>query len=404
MSELEQIIETEVELPPQEPIVDEGVDEVRPDGPGSGRSNIRKELERGFAQERKREQREARTRDRAPQRAVDEYKEGTDVQTEGAEAQQGEVSQNQAGPPEAFSREAKARWAEVPPEVQQAILKREQDSTRGVEELKGRYAELDNTLAPRLDLIRSHGHTPAQAVNQLFQWFDALGADVNRVRQGQGAQAFLALAKSFGLDPQYVFPYPPEVIQYYQQLQAYQQQQQQANQGQQQQDPYAPYFENINARIQQQEQQYAQKIGALESALQAQNQAKTDEMLAMWAKDKPHYENVRHMMARLIASHAVPPLPNGAADLDKAYDMAVHALPEVRQRVWQEQQAKVQQDIQAKQNAETKARSEAASKARKAAASLTPGAPGSDIPQGKRKGSGKSVRESLEEAWRDSGR
>src|SRR6185369_9049154 len=161
VEQIEQVVE---QVPPQE-VVEEHVDEVRPDGPGSGRSKLRQQLEKGFEDERQRE--EKATRRQRTSRAAEQYKEQVS-QDQNLELEPEAEAQPELAAPEAFSREARAEWANVPPVVQQAILKREEDTARGVAELKQRYDDIDKALTPRMDLIRRHGHTPGQAVNQLF--------------------------------------------------------------------------------------------------------------------------------------------------------------------------------------------------------------------------------------------
>ena len=155
------------------------------------------QLEKGFEDDRKRQE---PPRERAPKsRQVSRAREegiapdpGTadTAPVEGTEG--GEEPEAETKAPEGWSAEAKATWAELPPEVQAAVAKREVDTAKGVEALKAKYGELDQVLQPRMDVIRRHGHTPAQAVNQLFAWFEALS--------GNPLVAFPALANSFRFD------------------------------------------------------------------------------------------------------------------------------------------------------------------------------------------------------------
>lgn len=390
VEQVEQVEQQEQQVPPVEQ------QQEQPDGPGSGRSELRKQLEKGFADSRKAEERD-RSKDgkfnkgkQPQQRAVDQYREGT----EGEETQESQPQESQTKPPEAWAKEAKAEWANVPAAVQQAILKREDDSNKGVEELKKKYADVDAALAPRMGVIKQFGHTPAQAVNQLFAWFEALSQDVERLKQGQPAMAFQALAQSFGIDPKLIYGAP-------------QQQQQQQEKPEERQEaktkqeeiptPVQNYISTLEKKLGELQNAISQKIGALETSFSAQSQAKTEEILANWAKDKPYFEDVRQLMGRLIASHAVAPLPNGSADLDKAYEMALYALPDIRAKVLAEQAAKVEAERKAKLDAEKKAQQDAANKARKAAGGLAPNAPGAPGSQ-QQKAAKKSVRESLQEA------
>jgi membrane protein involved in colicin uptake len=104
-------------------------------------------------------------------------------------------------------------------------------------------------------------------------------------------------------------------------------------------------------------------------------------------------------MGQLINSGTVPPMENGDADLDRAYDMALWAMPEIRQKVLADQQKKAEDDRKAKAEAEKRAQQEAADKARKAnAGSLAQSAPGSPLQNQNKPKKGKTVRESIMEA------
>jgi len=145
-------------------------------------------------------------------------------------------------------------------------------------------------------------------------------------------------------------------------------------------------------------QAFAQELTGLKGTFQQQSEAKTNEILANWSKDKPHFESVRGLMAQLIQSGAVP-LKDGQVDLDGAYDMALYANPEIRAQVLAAQEAERVKQLKAKQEAAKKAQELEVAKARKAGVGLGGGAPGEPgaAPGGK-KGKGKSVRESIMEA------
>ncbi len=233
-----------------------------------------------------------------------------------------------------------------------------------------------------MDLIRRHGHTPGQAVNQLFAWFEALSANPQ--------QAFPALMQSFRVDPRQIFG-------------NLQQQQQPGQQTDQPQDTgIAPqtqqYINNLEQRFNQLSNAVAQKFGSLETTFQAQSEAKTKEILDQWAQGKEHFEEVRQMMAHLIGSGAIPPLPNGGADLDKAYDMAIYAIPDIRGKIMTAQETKAKADRLVKAQAEKAAQQAAATKARRAAGGLGLSAPGSSAPPPPDSKRGKTVKETLRDA------
>src|SRR5580700_4688999 len=122
--------------------------------------------------------------------------------TQEGQQQEGQTQQQQVAAPEAWAKEAKAAWAQVPPAAQAAILKREQDVSQGVENLKRGYKELDDALKPYMGAIQEHKTTPGAAVKQLFDWMLALTNEAKALKSGQAPQGvFAALAQSYGIDP-----------------------------------------------------------------------------------------------------------------------------------------------------------------------------------------------------------
>ena len=372
------------------------LNEAPVDGPGSGRSDIRRQLEEGFKGARKAQEDADKERDKQTGRFKSRARQELEAQEqepapegepqEEAVAQEAEAVETPEGEqeskaPDGWAKDAKALWTQLPPEVQAAVTKREADMAKGVDDLKKRYSEIDQALQPRLDTIRRHGHTPAQAINQLFAWFEALSANP--------VQAFPALANSFRFDLRSIPGLTP------QQQEAAQQAQKEAPK---EADEIPPYVKTLEQQLQELKAGFSQQLGQLSTTFAQQSQARTEENLMQWAKDKPYFEEVRKTMAHLIASNIVPPLPNGNADLDKAYDMAVYALPEVRAKVQAEANAKAAEAAKAKAEAERKAQQALADKARKAAGSLQPSAPGMEGTAAPKKGKSKSVRDSIMEA------
>lgn len=379
-----------------------GGDERSEPGPGSGRSTLRQQLEKNFETDRKANETPERPDPNTgrskgtPKSRAREHMEA-EGQAEPQEAITEEVTEEAAQPatvaPTGWTAEAKAAWAETPAPVQAAVIKREQDMAKGVEELKNKYADIDKILAPRLDSMRRFGHKPHEAVGQLFAWFDALSANPD--------VAFPALAASFRYDLRRL-------------LGAQQQPQQPAQQPAAQ--PTVPEGEEISPAVQQYISKITQEMETLKGAVQQQfgqlqntfaqqSQAKTDDMLAQWAKGKPHYDKVRTLMGKLIIGmqqdNSVPLLQNGSVDLDAVYDMALYASPEVRAEIFAAQKVTEEAERKKKADAERKAQTDQAEKARRAASGIAPSAPGQQAPtKGQRKG-GKSVRDSLKEAMEE---
>lgn len=293
--------------------------------------------------------------------------------------------------PESLPKEAKAEWDKTPPAVQAAFVKREQDMAAGVEQLKQRYTLIDQAIAPHNDALRQMNATPADAVNRMFLWFKALA--------GKPADAFPALAQSMGVDWKTLI-------------------------GGQQQQPGAPepaantagapeipepvkaYVGQLEQRLQQLTtyvQQVDGRFGNVEQNINTQNQARTEENLNLWSKDKTYFDEVRIDMAKLIETGVVP-LKNGQVDLDTAYERAIYFNPEVRAKVLAEQQqANVQVQQQSRQAATT-AQQTQVNKSRKAGVSLpastTPGSTNGSLGGAAKKKPGEklSVRDSLKAA------
>ena len=399
MADEEQIETTSVDTPVETTPPDTG---SANDG-RSERRSLREELQNSFSEARKSdESREERGEKRdqfgrfvegnkpPPRKPIQATTETAAAPTETADptpettepaATPQEPTSSASSPPVGWPKEAKNEWQRLPPTVQAAVSKREQDTQKGVDELKKRYEDIDKTLAPHLEAIRRHGHTPAQAVGQLFSWFEALAQNPD--------QAFPALAKSFNYDlaksagtssaPAAATPAQTN-----------------GQAGEQTQEPSATATNELNPQLKQMIDQITQKVTGLEFTFAQQNEAKTQEVLNLWSKDKPHFTEVRGMMAQLIASGAIP-LKDGRVDLDGAYEAAIWAHPEVRAKVLAAQtaahEAKLEEALEKKQRAQQ----EAANKARRAAVSLAPAAPSAGAGKGAIK-KGKSVRDSLKDA------
>ncbi len=282
--------------------------------------------------------------------------------------------QGTAAAPASLSKDTRAIWDTLPEVVRNDIIKRESDTTKGVEQLKQRYQPLDEALAPYRPLLQQAGKTDADAVKQLFAWHQAL-AGPNKV------QAFQALARSHGFDLSTLAP---------------------ASQAsQQQQDPNDPRFQ-LQQALHGTVNPLDQRLSALEQQLVRQQQGQLNDEIGAFSKDKPHFDRVRVMMGHLMQL-------GYASDLQEAYDRAVWADPEVRGQVLAAEQAKREAEIatleadkaakaaQAEADRKQKER-EALDKARRANVSPRGSTPmGSIVPRAQ---GGKSIRDSIAEARR----
>lgn len=291
----------------------------------------------------------------------------------------GTATQAVAGePPAALSKEIKATWATLPENIRQEFIRREQDTQRGVEQLRSRYQPIDEAIAPFRSLLQQRGLNEGQAVKQLFDWHMAL-AGPNKEK------AFRQLAQSHGVDLSAFAPRNAETSP----------NATQTNEP----DPFAPRLAPIMTQM----QTLQQRIEAQEAQRQQEANARTQSEIANFAKDKPHFQAVRETMGRLLASGI-------AADLNDAYDKATRFVPEVATAMAQEQEAKRAADAAKAAEAEKLKATEAeaarqrtdaahATKARTASASVRGGPPtGSGKPLQKAQSVGESLRAAFKEA------
>lgn len=382
------------------------------EGPGSGRSKLRAELEQnmresneGAVEREEREEPAPKPKKKAPtSRARQELAAETDdadldveieepvVEGE-VEGDEDEELEQALQAPASLSKEAKAEWAKTPKTVQQAFLKREQDTERGVQALKATYGELDKILAPRAQMLQQQGHTPAEAVNQLFLWFDALSMDPTRIKKGEAPVALIALAHSFGIDLAtggLVGDAP--------------QQQQQVTQGDQPNLAALPeevrnYIAGMEQKVNQLGQMVQGGFQNFQQTFQSQAMEKTTGIMEAWANGKPYFDEVRQQMAVIIGSRMIPPKADGSADLDTAYDMAIYANPTVRERVLVDRRKAALAKRQKAAEAEKAANQAAVDKARRANSGvLRPSSPGATFANDDKRKKGKSVRDSIADA------
>jgi len=224
--------------------------------------------------------------------------------------------------PASWSVAAKAGFDALPPEVQQAVAKREQEIDHGLrrksEEVK-RYEPLEQLIAPRRAVWAAQGMDEASAIKTLLAAQDLLERDP---RQG-----LEFLARSYGVSLNTAQP-----------------------QGQPQQAQPAPDSHPEIAFLKQQ-------LQTLQSQVQEAQTAPFKSQIDAFQNDPAnlYFENVRDDMAVL--------LHNGkAADLKEAYEMACWMRPDIRPFLQTTQAPAV--DTQGK-----------AAQARRAAVSVT-GSPG----------------------------
>jgi hypothetical protein len=259
--------------------------------------------------------------------------------------------------PQSWGASAKAKFAELPPEIQQEVHKRERDFSIGLQrnaELAQFGRSLAEVINPYQAMLAAEGANPITVVDDMMRTAYLL----RTAPPQQKAQLFKQVAQQFGVDLNSLTAEEPYVDPQIAALQARQQQ-----------------LEQYLQQQQFQAQQAAQ-------ASQAQETTRLTSEIDDFAADPahPHFEEVRADMAALLKAGRA----QGLAD---AYEMAIWARPDIRPSLLQQQQA----DMEAKRKAE------AAKKAREAQAAAVSvrGAPhgGAGLPAPKA-----SLREELEAA------
>jgi hypothetical protein len=251
-----------------------------------------------------------------------------DVQPSEAEAETAEQTDasevDTTRAPPSWTKGAKAEFAKLPARIQQEVWKRERDMENGVaqlqEQVKQQYGDIDQALQPWHGEMHAFGKTPAQTISQMFGWYSALANNPD--------QAVPALLQSYNYPvARLVQAYGPDRVLrdlgwYAQRMpqghivltrnpQAHAQQQFNT----QLQQAVAPLYERFN-------QYEAQRNAEIEAVQEKNTQLALDD----WSKSKPHFEEVRHVMATLLTPDATGrltvPLKNGKVDLDRAYELA----------------------------------------------------------------------------------
>jgi hypothetical protein len=216
--------------------------------------------------------------------------------------------------PNSWTAEARAHWAKLPPEAQAYIAQRESEAHKAItsqgERLKS-YEPLEQVITYFKDDIARRGIQPAQSFAALLHAQRQLDADP--------IEGLIGIARTYGYDLRALL------------------------QGQQQlaPTPVDPRIGQLEQRLGQAEQNYQRQ----QEAASQRERAEINATLTEFAKDKPHFESVRTLMASFLYD-------DHATTLQEAYDMAVNASPAIRQRIQTDQrkadEEKREQELKAK--------------------------------------------------------
>ena len=222
-------------------------------------------------------------------------------------------------PPKTWRPEAAAKFATLPPEVQQEVLKREEDIFKGLESYKADASigkAFKGVVQPYMHIFQVQGVDPIQQVSGLMRAHVALATGTPEQKQ----QFFQQLAEEYGVDLGAEAPYiDPQVASLQKQL------------------------SDLQSRLNGREQYEANEA---RSKLQAEIDA--------FASDPAHqyFDEVANDIAGLLRSGT-------AKDLKDAYDKAVWANPITRAK----EQARLTAEAEAKAKAEAAERAKQARKA-----------------------------------------
>lgn len=191
--------------------------------------------------------------------------------------------------PISWTAEQKAKWASLPPDMQGYIAQRDKESheaiTRAGQQIKA-FEPIRNVIEQFAPTFQKNGLQPHEGIARMMA--------VNEMLEANPRAAIAEIAKAYGVNLQ------GETTQ-----------------------EASPE----NARVAELEAKLAKVESHLtaqqRNQLQAENNALARE-IADFAKDKPHFESVRKVMAGLMQSGA-------AETMQDAYDKAIYADPTIRQ-------------------------------------------------------------------------
>lgn len=198
-------------------------------------------------------------------------------------------------PPPSWSVDAKSAWASLPPAIQQAVLKREEEVSNGFkaksDELKG-YSGIEQILAPRKQALAATYGSVENALTQLFQLSDYATKDARGFVQWFAQQRGIDLSQSSTADQQ-AAPADPQI-----------------------------------AALQ---NQLSQVTSFLQNQTLSQRKAEEQQILTELEKfaaapEHLYYHDVKVEMGKMIESGM-------AESLQDAYDKATWARPDIRQKI-----------------------------------------------------------------------
>lgn len=229
--------------------------------------------------------------------------------------------------PVSWTAEKKAEWASLPPTLQDYIAQRDKESheaiSRAGQQIKA-FEPIGKVIEQFAHVFQKSGLQPHDGIARMMA--------VNEMLEQNAPAAIREIAKAYGVNL--------------------------SGDAEQNATPESQRIAELEARLAKTEShltaQQRQQVNAENATLARE--------IADFAKDKPHFESVRKVMAGLMSSGA-------AETMQDAYDKAIHADPTIRQSL----QVEAQAAAEAKRKADE---AERVAKAKKAAGVNVKSSPG----------------------------
>lgn len=244
-----------------------------------------------------------------------------------------QVSTPVGAAPVSWAADAKASWANLPPAIQNAVIKREQEVSNGFRQKSEELRRYETSIAPIAQEAQRMGLNVEQGIQRLM--------DGHRFLQEQPEQAIMWLAQRHGIDLSNLATNPPAARQ-----------------------PVRadPMFAQVSQHVQ-----------SLQERLDAMTTSQNMSVVEAFAQANPHYADVEESLPDLIKEvQRTAPHLSPSETLQQAYDRAVWLNPDVRNKMIAEQ-TQAQQQTKVTQLADkAKAASKAAVSVKGSSASVAP--------------------------------
>lgn len=211
-------------------------------------------------------------------------------------------------PPPSWSAQAKAEWAKLSPAIQDAVLKRESEASTGFKTYSDKVKALEpieRALQPYGHFLAANGIEPAEYVKRL--------ANADHYLRTNPREAIQWIARTYGI-----------------QLDS-------LRETREEQPPADPHIAALEQQVngivsfirETQQQAATRESQSLQSQVESFRTASNTD----GSPKHPYFEEVRQDMAALVQS-------GRATTIEDAYDMAIYANRQVRERVLADQKAK----------------------------------------------------------------